>query len=226
MKRIFLFSCLMFVVMNVMAYQAILEEGRVWIIDIEKIRNEYSSNGEVDLDDNLIYFSYKLGGDSIVNNLIYKKVYRRYCRETVWKFDCLVREDANEQKLWRFSNGETILLMDFNISVGDSIDNCGVCTKIEYIKDKKGNLLKKFTFDRSDNVWVEGYGFVRKLLPHELYFLNSVRDSTGVLITFKEVQKVIENLDVPQTVKHFGIKSRIESINFKNKGYKKLKIKK
>ena len=75
----------MFVVMNVMAYQPILEEGRVWIIDIEKIRNEYSSNGEVVLDDNLIYFSYKLGGDSIVNNQISKpshdnNVYTPFCK--------------------------------------------------------------------------------------------------------------------------------------------------
>jgi hypothetical protein len=216
----------MFVVMNVMAYQAILEKGRVWIIDIEKIRNEYSSNGEVDLDDNLIYFSYMLGGDSIVNNLIYKKVYRRYCRETVWKFDCLVREDLNEKKLWRHSKGETILLVDFNISVGDSIDNCGVCTNIEYVKDKKGKLLKKFTFDRSDNVWVEGYGFVRKLLPHELYFLNSVRDSTGVLITFKEVKKNIGSLEVSQTIKYCGVKSKMDKMNLKVKDMKQLKIKK
>ncbi len=226
MKRIFLFSCLMFVIMNVMAYQPILEEGRVWIIDIEEIQNNYSSTGEVLIDDNAVSLIYKLGGDSIVNNLTYKKVYRRFNYEKVWKFDCLVREDLNEKKLWRHSKGETILLVDFNLSVGDSIDNCGVCTNIEYVKDKKGKLLKKFTFDRSDNVWVEGYGFVRKLLPHELYFLNSVRDSTGVLITFKEVKKNIGSLEVSQTIKYCGVKGKMDKMNLKVKDMKQLKIKK
>ena len=68
MKRIFLFSCLMFVVMNVMAYQAIVVEGYSW--------NVVYLDGD-DGDEIYRYRTYreKIEGDSIVNGVAYKKLW-------------------------------------------------------------------------------------------------------------------------------------------------------
>ena len=69
MKRIIFVSCLIFMVINVMAYQSILVEGRIWTILI---------SGDIGVDslDNRRYsYYYKIDGDSIIDGEIYKKVY-------------------------------------------------------------------------------------------------------------------------------------------------------
>lgn len=69
MKRIFLFACFMFVVMNIMAYQSMVREGYSWSV--------IYSDGDDDVDDVDRYYTRveKIEGDSVVDGVVYKKLW-------------------------------------------------------------------------------------------------------------------------------------------------------
>ena len=108
MKRIFLFACFMFVVMNIMAYQSMVREGYSWSV--------IYSDGD-DGDDVYRYYTRveKIEGDSVVDGVVYKKL---------WEDNsllALIREDASEQKVFAYNDGVEVLLYDLSANIGDRV---------------------------------------------------------------------------------------------------------
>ena len=126
MKRIFIFVCLIFMVINVMAYQPMLVEGRIWTV------LHYGGDTGIDSIDNLPPSTtyYKIDGDSIINGDVYKKIYSSP-NKTNWKFDQLIMEDAEEGKVWKYDysywsqQSYKDLIFDFNT----------ICKNIKYVKN-------------------------------------------------------------------------------------------
>ena len=181
MKRLLFISCLMFMVINIMAYQPILVEGRIWTILI---------SGDIGIDslDNRRYsYYYKIDGDSIIDGEIYKKVYKSYYNKTDWNLYCLMMEDVEEGKVWKYDYSYRSkqyykdLILDFSLNIGDRFrDGSSVCENIKYVKDKEGNVLKRMYFE--NYCWIEGYGYEYNILEGASYYLSSVEDEDGVLI--------------------------------------------
>lgn len=108
MKRIFLFACFMFVVMNIMAYQSMVREGYSWSV--------IYSDGD-DGDEVYRYYTRleKIEGDSVVDGVVYKKL---------WEDNsllALIREDASEQKVFAYNDGVEVLLYDLSANIGDRV---------------------------------------------------------------------------------------------------------
>ena len=112
MKRIFLFACFIFVVMNIMAYQSMVREGYSWSV--------IYSDGD-DADEVYRYYTRleKIEGDSVVDGVVYKKL---------WEDNsllALIREDASEQKVFAYNDGVEVLLYDLSANVGDRVSMFG-----------------------------------------------------------------------------------------------------
>ena len=217
MKRLFLLGCLVFLLVDVMAYNPILVEGVVWQIEMEYKRtySHIAEDGEWLDDGNLNTEYYKLDGDSIVDNRVYKKAYMAEYYRDEFRFYCLVREDVEAQKIWRYYDGGEVLIMDFTIEEGDTLGNYGVCEKIEYVRDKDFKRLKKITFEGGKNVWVEKYGFVHKDFSDKYYFLTWAREGRTVLIDFQDLRKVSQKVLLPEGVdlKNIEAKPYFDKIN-------------
>ena len=214
MKRLFLLGCLVLVLVNGWAYDSVLVEGRVWQTDMEYKRTSRSPDGEL-LDDDSYSKYYKLVGDSIVGNRVYKKVYMAEYYRDDFRFYCLVREDVETRKIWRCYDGGEELIMDFMIEEGDTLGSYGVCEKIEYVRDKDFKQLKKITFEGGKNVWVEKYGLVWKDFPNKYYFLTWVREGRKVLIDSRDLRKVSQKVVLPEGVdlKDIEAKPYFDKIN-------------
>ena len=188
MKRLFFISCLMFMVINVMAYQPILVEGRIWSVLV------HGGFTGIDSIDNLPPTShyYKVDGDSVIGGETYKKVHRSY-NKIDWKLYRLMMENAKEGKVWEYGYSYLNqayykdLIINFNLNLGDRLKESGssVCENIKYVEDKRGNTLKRMDF--REYCWIEGYGFEYYILDGGAYYLSSVEDENGVLIDFSEV---------------------------------------
>ena len=185
MKRLFFISCLMFMVINVMAYQPMLIEGRIWTFSV-------SGDTGVDSIDNRWYFYYyKIDGDSVINGEVYKKVYKSYYNKTDWILDCLMIEDAEEGKVWKYEYSYKTkqyykdLIFDFSLNVGDKFKmGSTICENIKYVKDRNGNVLKRM--DLGMYCWIEGYGYEYNILIGASYYLSLVEDEEGILIDCKK----------------------------------------
>ena len=90
-------------------------------------------------------------------------------------------EDAEEGKVWKYDysywsqQSYKDLIFDFNT----------ICKNIKYVKDKRGNTLKRMDFE--EYCWIEGYGCEYYILDGGSYYLSSVEDEEGILIDFSEV---------------------------------------
>lgn len=188
MKRLFFISCLMFMVINVMAYQPILVEGRIWSVLV------HGGFTGIDSIDNLPPTShyYKVDGDSVIGGETYKKIHRSY-NKIDWELYRLMMENAEKGKVWEYGYSHLNqvyykdLIINFNLNLGDRLKESGssVCENIKYVKDKRGNTLKRMDF--REYCWIEGYGFEYYILDGGAYYLSSVEDEDGVLIDFSEV---------------------------------------
>ena len=122
MKRIFLFACFMFVVMNIMAYQSMVREGYSWSV--------IYSDGD-DADEVYRYYTRleKIEGDSVVDGVVYKKL---------WEDNsllALIREDASEQKVFAYNDGVEVLLYDLSANVGDRVSTFGCLSDLKSVNE-------------------------------------------------------------------------------------------
>ena len=123
MKKIILFICLMLIVINAMAYQAMVVEGYSWNVvsaahilptDLKK----YSTAKQ------------KIEGDSIVDGIVYKKLWLYSDANSDKRFlVVLLREDIEEQKVFAYDKGVEVLLYDLGVEVGDTIKVLGDLSK-------------------------------------------------------------------------------------------------
>ena len=164
MKKLILFICLMFIVINAMAYQAMVVEGYSWNVvsaayilptDLKK----YSTAKQ------------KIEGDSIVDGIVYKKFWLYSdANSDKRSLVVLLREDIEEQKVFAYDKGVEVLLYDLGVEVGDTIKVLGdlsylayssnsvsikenlslVVENIDFIEDPIYGTLKVITYYNAD----------------------------------------------------------------------------
>ena len=186
MKRLFFISCLMFMVINAMAYQPMLVEGRIWNVLLTGIDPLGKGNDW----EEVVY--YKIEGDSVIDGEVYKRVYESHDKID-WVLKYLMMENIEEGKVWQYGYSYLNqvyykdLIIDFGLNVGDRLkeDGSSVCETIKYVKDKRGNTLKRMDF--GEYCWIEGYGYEYYILDGGSFYLSSVEDEDGILIDFSKV---------------------------------------
>ncbi|MBR5189326.1 MAG: T9SS type A sorting domain-containing protein, partial [Paludibacteraceae bacterium] len=158
----------------------LIERSKDWECYNPMVVEGYSWNvvytGADDGDDIETFHTYteRIEGDSILNGIIYKKLWEAY--DANWenkRFLALIREDIIEQKIFAYNDGAEVLLYDLGVDVGDTIRvfnwlrhlkyvnsfnikekeenlSCLVVEKIEFIEDDKYGKLKKITYYVAD----------------------------------------------------------------------------
>ena len=115
MKKLFLIHCMMFMALNIMAYQTMVVEGYSW--------NVVSSYCPI-FPDVTTYNTrkQKIEGDSIINGISYKKLWE-YFDANLDKcyLLALIREDIEEQKIFAYNKVAEVLLYDLGVEVGDTV---------------------------------------------------------------------------------------------------------
>lgn len=108
MKRLSFFICMMFTVINIMAYQPIFVDGRVWTF-LMYGESPYPDSENDTWSDTI---RYNIIGDTIVDNQIYKILYSSNAAK-----NRLIRENTEEQKIWEYHEyfKKEELIMDFNL---------------------------------------------------------------------------------------------------------------
>ena len=122
----------MFIVINAMAYQAMVVEGYSWNVvsaayilptDLKK----YSTAKQ------------KIEGDSIVDGIVYKKFWLYSdANSDKRSLIALVREDIEEQKVFAYDNGVEVLLYDLGVEVGDTIKVLDDLSNLAYSSNSAG----------------------------------------------------------------------------------------
>ena len=155
----------MFVVMNVMAYQAIVVEGYSW--------NVVYLDGD-DGDEIYRYRTYreKIEGDSIVNGVAYKKLWEGSGDDMAHKhLVALVREDIVEQKVFGYNNGHEVLLFDLGVEKGDTICVFGCLEELKNI-NSSDTEIDEFNYvnlvvEEIESIEDEKYGSLKKITYHD-----------------------------------------------------------
>ena len=120
MKRSLFPLGLIFMVINMMAYEPIVVEGYKW--------NVVNRNVSLDANNTVVYSTHveMFEGDSVVDGVAYKKLWS-YKPETPESrtFEGLIREDVSAQKVWAYGNGIEALMYDFDVEAGDTLSLLG-----------------------------------------------------------------------------------------------------
>ena len=135
MKKNILFAVFaIFIVMtsNGQNYKPLALEGAHWWVGLWDTNNPLWA--EID------HYQYVVRGDTILDNITYKKVFYRDITDSIYHLikseflAGLVRDDTLDKKvyainfnfphLWLCTENEEVLLYDFNLAVGDSMNTC------------------------------------------------------------------------------------------------------
>lgn len=158
----FLFLFFFFLFFQNLSAQSLLEEGNQW------------STGSYDFMGNLYVKTIRIEGDTMVNNILYKKMLmtNEDPISSNWNLSGLVREDAT-QKIWKLNNlGDEELIYNLNISVGDTLtanfdpDLQAVVTMMDSIELNDGTYRKRWALSSLEcgngsfinDYWIEGIG--------------------------------------------------------------------
>ena len=167
MKKSILLSCIIAMAMNVMAYHPIVVDGYNWNV----------VNRRIPLNNTIEYYTSteKIEGDSVVNGITYKKLWRSTNKEmTEYNVIAIIREDIENQKVWAYIGDKEYLIYDFACQVGDkvtvlkSLQSAEITAEeveltinaIEEFEDFNGVKLNKYiaTVGNIETVYYERYG--------------------------------------------------------------------
>lgn len=111
-----------------------------------------------------------IDGDSVVNSLIYNKIWSSFDSLSTWQYQGLLREDSNIV-YYIPPNGNEGILYDFNLEVGDTayLNNilCSDITvfvtdidTIEYFGEQRKRWYISDVTDYTEEYWIEGIGSI------------------------------------------------------------------
>ncbi len=179
LTTILLFS---FLLSNTQNYEYIplVNEGYVWsYCDVIKVDiNEY----------NLNYSQLKFNGDTIINDIAYKKLFKHDCSLSGLYYLASMREENKKVYAVYSGNHQEQLIYNFSLVVGDSIrspDNNDThyfkVTKIDTIEVGTGKRKRiKLDFD----TWIEGIGTLDRFMIYPLHALSLY--DLGVRINYQK----------------------------------------
>ena len=115
-QKLTLLSLFIALVINAMAYTPIVIDGYKWNVVNRKAMLD--ANGTIEYKT----FIEKIEGDSIINEILYKKLWHTTDEDlTEYELIGLIREDAENKKVWAYVDDKEYLVYDFACSVGDKI---------------------------------------------------------------------------------------------------------
>ena len=138
---------------SVLPYPRFIEDGKQWNVRLSNFENYVTE---------ILIFD----GDSIIDNLTYKKLYSSYDSLITLNYKALIREENNKVYLRHYNQPEA-LIYDFNLSLGESStiyspEGQGfIEVTIEDVSwiEYEGFYRKKYTLDGNYNeYWIEGIG--------------------------------------------------------------------
>lgn len=121
---------------SVLPFPSFIEDGKQWNVRLSNFENYVTE---------ILIFD----GDSIIDNVSYKKLYSSYDSLITLNYKALIREENNKVYLRHYNQPEA-LIYDFNLSIGESTT----------IYSPEGQGFIEVTIN--DISWVEYEGFFRK----------------------------------------------------------------
>lgn len=171
MKKSILLIYMLAICMDMSAYTPLVEEGKQWsvitrsIVLLDGVDCRYNT------------YIYKFEGEERVNDITYDKLMSTSNEEAYgWTLTALVREE--DKKVYAMINDEEYLMFDYNIEVGSKIaiypsllyiflGDSGTeklkpleyeVSRVDVVKNKKGEDIKKYSFKNTSFVFYERYG--------------------------------------------------------------------
>ena len=152
-----------------MAYQPIVVEGYNW--NVVNRRAQLDGNNTIEYST----IAEKIEGDSIINEVTYKKLWRSTNDElTEYEIIALIREDVDNQKVWTFVGDREYLVYDFACEVGNTVKTLKSLQSaekqleeiemrikaVEEIEDLSGAKFNKYTaiIGEQEIVYYERFG--------------------------------------------------------------------
>ena len=110
------------------------------------------------------YFQYQFEGDSIINGVDYKKLYRNECSTNTERYVAAMREVDKKVFALFPNNDNEVLLYDFNLEEGGKVyshytKQDYTVTAIDSI-EVAGKKRKRYNIDNSYDTWIEGIGTI------------------------------------------------------------------
>lgn len=113
-----------------------------------------------------IYYTqtYKIDGDTLIEEQIYQKVYIKEEDMENWEYQTSLREE--NQKVWKFSkySNEELLIYDFQVEVTDTLSylpQSAVVDSIKYMEiigEQRKHIFLSYLNTPCTELWVEGIG--------------------------------------------------------------------
>jgi len=160
MKKLIAILVIMFI--GISAYSQYLVDGLKW-----------NNSNPIQWEGWSVYtnFTYKVEGDTIINNNVYKIVKNNIPDvNNNWNSFLFVREDNQSWFFKKRNSNDEVKLYDFSVNVGDIIPQYDFAdfdylgnknvTAIDTITLENGEIRKKITIENGWDVWVEGIGSV------------------------------------------------------------------
>lgn len=174
-----LFILLLFISMiQIQGYaQTLVQEGAKW-----NILASYWFEGTK------ATFTIKVEGDTIVDNMMYKKIYQSSDSLNLnWvETNDLIREDLTKKVYLKRGDSEEEVLYDFNLMEGDTFVTSQSCelivVEIDNIQIENGELRKRMKMSSQSTVvdtiydttyWIEGIGSLAGLLRHPWFHCST-----------------------------------------------------
>lgn len=120
----------------------------------------------------LNYSQLRFDGDTIINEISYKKLYLYNCG-TTGDYMVAMREVEKKVYIVEKNTSEELLVYNFDLNEGDIFESpltssTYQVTKVEMV-EINGKLRKKFSFDENYDIWIEGIGsLAHRYLPYPL----------------------------------------------------------
>ncbi len=146
--------------------QLLVREGNQWNTVVWPTFNPNTSS-----------YREKIGEDTIINNLVYHKVYTSNDKqETNWKFNYeYIRQDSMKRVYSKSWNKEEVLLYDFSLELNDTFFFKNYCdqvvTEIDSIQLNNGEFRKRMKMVQTNqfgdfHYWIEGVGSTLTMLNY------------------------------------------------------------
>ena len=157
-----IFSCLSFYIHA----QQLVIEGKQWNIELSGVTPEPST------------FKLKIQGDTVINNIAYKKIIRSQdFGDSGWfQIDQYLREDDSKKVYLKTGSDPEFVLYDFSLNKGDFLvlsPTCGLAvTAVDMVTLSDGSQRKRMKVESTANpedegdYWIEGVGSQGGLLTH------------------------------------------------------------
>ena len=177
MKRLlFIFNLMLFITTQLLGgdinndyppYEPMVVEGYSWNVVNRKVLPGVPT---------IVYSTYseKIEGDSIVNGVKYKKLWKAYDTNLDKKeFLTLIRENYRERKVYAHNNGAEVVLYDFGYyGIGDTIKVIKGLRSLEFINsnniDDSEDLFVYLVIDNKEQVKINNFNLLDKITYHVL----------------------------------------------------------